>query len=367
MPIEHSSHDSASRDTDDTSRLLEESLCRLLEDHSDTAQRKAAEGSWNEPLWRALEDGGFTAALEPPNAAELGIPVEQALALVRLAGLYGVPVPFVEKLLASFLMRSVGFEMVQGPVAIAPVSLQESFRLTGAKGCWRLQGSASRVPWGRFADTLLVAAEHDGRAYLAAVPKSGFQIAALGENLAREPRDQLHVDADITDSAVMPFAAGVDQVYTLGAAMRSLQMVGALDAVLRLTVQYANERTQFGRAIGKFQAIQQSIAVMAANIAAAKAAANGVIQIVARQRPFFGIAAAKVRINEAAGIAARTAHQVHGAMGFTQEYELHFLTKRLWSWRDEFGSEALWTRKLGAEIAERGADRLWVFITSELS
>jgi acyl-CoA dehydrogenase len=148
--------------------------------------------------------------------------------------------------------------------------------------------------------------------------------------------------------------------------MRVLQMTGALDAVLRLTVQYVQDRKQFGRALGKFQAVQQNIAIMAANIAAARSAANSVTRVVAEAGSDFAIGAAKLRTNEAATIAAKIAHQLHGAMGFTQEYPLHFLTKRLWSWRDEFGNENVWSARLGSAACARGADNLWAFITSEM-
>jgi acyl-CoA dehydrogenase len=148
--------------------------------------------------------------------------------------------------------------------------------------------------------------------------------------------------------------------------MRVLQMAGALDAALRMTVQYVTHRKQFGRPLGKFQAIQQNIAIMAANTAAAKTAASSVSGLFTGDGSKLGIAAAKLRTNEAVTLAAKLAHQAHGAMGFTREYALHFLTKRLWSWRDEFGNEALWGGRLGGAALQRSADQLWALITSEM-
>jgi acyl-CoA dehydrogenase len=55
---------------------------------------------------------------------------------------------------------------------------------------------------------------------------------------------------------------------------------------------------------------------------------------------------------------------VHGAIGFTYEHSLHFFTKRLWSWRDEFGNEAEWNLLVGRHMARAGADRLWAEITA---
>ncbi len=172
----------------------------------------------------------------------------------------------------------------------------------------------------------------------------------------------VELDAD----AVRPFPAGFDYVYALGAGIRVVQMAGALDSVLGLSTRYVQERKQFGKPIGKFQAVQQNLAVMAGQVAAARSAANTVAHGFGADDPGHVMAGAKTRVGEAATIAAGLAHQVHGAMGFTQEYELHFFTKRLWSWRDEFGSEVYWSRHLGREVFQRGADATWDFITARM-
>ena len=84
----------------------------------------------------------------------------------------------------------------------------------------------------------------------------------------------------------------------------------------------------------------------------------------ARRGTTFETAVAKIRVGEAAGIGAGLVHQVHGAIGFTYEHSLHFATRRLWSWRAEFGSERRWAVELGRRVASRGADGLWPYLTS---
>jgi alkylation response protein AidB-like acyl-CoA dehydrogenase len=76
------------------------------------------------------------------------------------------------------------------------------------------------------------------------------------------------------------------------------------------------------------------------------------------------VAVAKSRAGDASGIVAEIAHQVHGAMGFTYEHQLHHLTRRLWAWRDEYGAEPVWQRRLGREVIAAGGDRVWDFITA---
>ena len=145
--------------------------------------------------------------------------------------------------------------------------------------------------------------------------------------------------------------------------MRSLQIAGALEHMLGITLQYALDRKQFGKPIGKFQAVQQNLAVLASQTAAASAAADIAAEAVGNGITALPIAAAKLRCGEAAGMGANLSHAVHGAIGFTYEHSLHFFTKRLWSWRDEFGNEAEWGLMLGRHIAERGADRFWFDLT----
>ena len=144
---------------------------------------------------------------------------------------------------------------------------------------------------------------------------------------------------------------------------RSCQIAGALDAALALSVGYVNERQQFGRPLGKFQAVQQNLASFACEAAAANCAAMGAAQALDRGEAHFEIAAAKLRANRAVEIGTTVAHQVHGAIGFTQDYRLHPLTRRLWQWRSEFGNDAYWSRELGSKVVAAGAEAFWPDLT----
>jgi len=223
---------------------------------------------------------------------------------------------------------------------------------------WRLSGRAAGIPWAKDAAGIVVLAAGE----VALLAPTDADIRS-GRSLAGEPRDDLAVDA-VVDAK--PAAGGVDEalVYRLGALSRSVMMAGALDEVLKLTAQYANDRVQFGRPIGKFQAIQQHLAVLAENVAASGVVASAAAEVAASKGDLpFAVAVAKARVGEAAGKVAEIAHQVHGAIGFTHEHRLHHLTRRLWSWRDEFGVESDWQRELGRIAAARGGDRLWELLT----
>ena len=340
--------------------LLRETLDRLFSDLLTREVAEAAEtGEWPAALWKALEESGLTQPLLDDESSW-----EDARVVLEAAGRHAAPVPLAETVLAGWLLRRAGLEVPPGPLTVAGGS---ELRIAGDPASARLSGRAERVPWGSAAPFAVVQVG----ASVALVETGAAQVEP-GSNLAREPRDTLRFDdapvaaaAPLSPSAgAVPVAAGV-QLY--GALVRSLQLVGGLEHLLDESVRFAGERVQFGRPIGKFQAIQHMLAVLASETAAAGAAAQAACRAADGGDPFFEIAAAKVRCGEAAGSGARIAHQVHGAIGFTYEHALHFATRRLWSWRAEFGAESLWAGRLGDYVAARGADALWSDLTERAS
>jgi acyl-CoA dehydrogenase len=324
--------------------------------------RLADSGGWPDAAWAAVEAAGLARALA---AEEDGVPIADALGLLRVAGAHAVPLPLAETMLAGWLLTAAGLSVPDGPLTVAPVVAEERLHLRRAGSAWHLSGRASRVPWARHAVAAAVLAEHAGAPHVVLL-HAGDWRSAPGANLAGEPRDTVEiVGTDIAAAdRVAPLGLPGEALFAMGAVARAQQIAGALHALTAMTTTYAQERSQFGRPIGRFQAVQQTLAVLAAQAAAAAAAADlGAEAAAEGLRPAL-IAAAKARAGEAAGIGAAIAHQVHGAIGFTQEHRLHVLTRRLWSWRDEFGNEAVWQRRLGAQMLAAGADGLWAALTA---
>jgi len=346
---------------EDTGRMLGDAAGRLFEQHLNTATLRASEqGVWPETLWNAVTDAGLTLALLPEAAGGFGVAPADALKLLRVAAEHAAPVPLAETMLAHWLLARAGIAPPDEPAG--PLTFTCADVLRRADGGWRLAGTAARVPWARRARAIAVLAHVEGSAHLALVEPNGWH-AEPGENLAREPRDDVRFDHTIENERVRRIDITADGVLAAAAALRTQQIAGALARITAMTVHYAQDRVQFGRPIGKFQAVQQNLAVLAGQSAAALAAADLAADAFDPQR-ILPIAAAKSRAGEAAGIGAAIAHQMHGAIGFTYEHSLHFLTKRLWSWRDEYGNETFWNRRLGAHLARAGADRLWAEITA---
>ena len=346
----------------ETRLLLREAAERLFEKHCNAdTMRRADAGEFPKALWRALSETGYTAALIPESAGGAGFDMSDALSLLFSAGRHAVPAPLAETMLAGWLLSSAGIAVPDGPLTVAPVRETDVLSAKRDGSGWRIEGDATRVPWAHQCGAIAVIAQAEGQNVVALVAAGDCAIKN-GHNVAGEPRDEVAFTGKKSLAAsASPISAGA--LRALGAVMRSAQMAGALQSVLETSVQYASERVQFGRPIGRFQAIQQNLAVLAGQAAAATAAAEAAIEVAARNLDSPAVAAAKIRAGEAAGIGASIAHQVHGAIGFTQEHRLHYATRRLWSWRDEFGNEAYWARRLGATVAAAGADRLWQGIT----
>lgn len=339
-------------------QMLRETAERLFAQHLDAAALRAAEqGVWPAAAWQAAVDAGLPQALLPESAGGFGIAGADALTLLRVAASHAAPLPLAETMLASWLLARAGLPVPDGVLSLGVADV-----LCRDGAAWRAEGVADRVAWGRHADVVVLHATIEGVPHLALLQRGAWR-AEHGENVAREPRDRLHIAATLDAAAVRPVDLDAEAVAAAGAAMRTQQIAGALTRITAMTVGYAQDRVQFGRAIGKFQAVQQNLAVLAGQSAAAVAAADLAAEAFDARR-ILPIAAAKARAGEAAGIAAGIAHQIHGAIGFTYEHSLHFLTKRLWSWRDEWGSETVWSARLGAHLARTGADRLWAEITA---
>ena len=322
----------------------------------------AERGEWPRALWQAVEENGLTMPLVPEAKGGAGMTWSDAFVLVMAAGRHAVPIPLAETIVASWLLADAGIGVPDGTLTIAPGGAGERLRGALVGDTWRISGTASRVPWGAQAGHVVVVAEAADATMVALVPHGEFQ-ATEELNLAREPRNTLTFD-DTPAVAAAPVSLSPDAARLYGALVRSAQMAGALEGALATSVKYVTERKQFGRPIGNFQAIQHQLALLAGHTAASGIAADTAFRAADRRDLRFEVAAAKTRIGEAAGLGASIAHQVHGAIGFTYEHSLHFLTRRLWSWRAEYGAEVEWATWLGRDVAAQGAAELWNYVTS---
>ena len=347
--------------------LIADAVERLFSEQVGKSSREAAErGELDAALWQQVADAGLPLMLAAERDGGLGLPLVAAWPLLRGIGHWQVPLPLAETLLAAQLLSRAGLPVPGGPLTLAEQGLGGAVQVQASGGAVLLTGTLHHVPWARHAQALALSLD-DGR----------VALVDLRESLADGAAAQVlpHVDtAGLPDDtvelrgaravAVAPHGLALAQpAWTLGAVARSAMMAGALQWTLAQTATYANERVQFGKPIGRNQALQQNLALVAGDTAAATMAARVALADADGPSARFSAAVAKVRAGEAATRATGIAHQVHGAIGFTQEHALHFATRRLWAWRAQFGSDAWWAAELGRSAIAAGGSGFWTALT----
>ena len=318
--------------------LLRRTVEDLLARHCTPARvaAAAAGAGWDAGLWQALEETGLTLAGSPEEAGGSGGDLSAAADIAVAAGAAAAPVPLAETLAAGMLLSRAGLAIPSGPLTVAVAS----------------GPGLRRVPYGRLATTVAAGSGGDGGdgdwlAVIASAGRGGTGRGGTGRNLAGEPRDEVIFggDAEVHD---VP-AGTADYARRLLRLFRSLLIAGSAQRALDLTVTYVQEREQFGRPLARFPTVQQDLARMAGEVALIGAATQAAV---AADLPGAGegvsaVVAAKAQASSGAGVVAAIAHQLHGAIGTTEEHRLRLTTTRLWSWRDEDGSEAECFAELG--------------------
>jgi acyl-CoA dehydrogenase len=353
----------------DIRNLLGNTATRLFTDHVTQKMLDAAKREgWSAALWDELEKAELPLVGVPEASGGAGGSLSDAAAVLRIAARHAAPVPLAETALAAWLLSSAGLQVPRGPLTIGPI-LGEKITVTKDGAAWRVSGTLTRVPFARVAKQLVLLADLPSGLMVVAVDASTCAITPA-RNLASEPRDDVLLD-NVTALVAAPASSGVtrENLHARGALLRAVQIGGALEHALHLACEYAKQRSQFGRKIAQFQAIQQEIARCGGEVAAAVAAALSAAGVVERladdsskqaaQQRLLAVAAAKIRAADAAREAVAITHQVHGAIGVTDEYALHHVTLRALAWREEFGNEVYWSMKLGRAMLAGGADDYW--------
>lgn len=302
--------------------------------------------------WAALRESGLPwLGIDEAAGGEGGSPADAA-AVIAVGARHAVVVPFAENWIAASLLANAGLQVPRDPDA-GPLTV-------GAAAAGATLSSntlTARLPRVPFADTAAgVVTVVEGSVLLVAPG-----AVTAGRSLSGEARGAVEL------SAVTPVQVGTatgPDLVTTGALVRSVQLAAAMSRVLTMTTTYAGQRTQFGKPIAKFQAVAHLIAQLAEHVASAQMAADIAVSGAARG-DWTQVAIAKSVCGSAAGVAARYAHQVHGAIGVTVEYELQTFTRRLFTWRDDFDTERVWDTLVGEHVATLDGTGLWQLVIGE--
>lgn len=318
---------------------------------------------WNAQLWSALDQIGITLLSVPEEQGGSGGDIHAAAAVLRVLGHHCVAVPFAETALqAAWLLGSCDAPIPAGPMTAAVGG--PHLNLVQESGGWVVDGELARVPWARIADHLVVLMGPR----VVVLRREEFDVEP-GTNVAGEPRDRVVIRRTTLPANrlhVLPEGCGVDErlFVARGALGRMAMLAGAAQRSLEMSLTYASEREQFGRSLDKFQSVQHQIAAMASEVLLCKTVAESAAMALDDGQSWqLAIAAGKMSAAEAAGTVARIAHQIHGAIGFTEEHDLRQCTTRIWSWRDECGAARTWAEEVGTLALAAGADDVWSLLS----
>lgn len=342
----------------DTTEMIVEAATRLFSAQcTPRVLADAGQGIFPAALWSAIEDNGWASMLAAEAHGGIAATPADAVAVLRAAGRHAVPLPLAETLVGRWLLSKAGVGPAKGTLALVMVRQPDGWNIEGAGATRVIRGSERAVAWGKAAGAVLVVVRDGAGVAVATVGSEHFKVDGR-TNIAGEPRDGLTADGVSVRFSCVP-AVSLDTVLQMVSLCRAGLMCGALQRILELSVGYARDRVQFGRPLAKFQAIQQQLAELAGAVASATAITNATAHVIGGEHGDLMTAAMRARLAGAIDTGTAVAHQVHGAMGFTREYALHEYTRRLWAWRDEYGSAAEWRERLGRAFAGTPADELW--------
>jgi len=324
-----------------TDNILAEAFDRLLTEHCPPSQvRETESGGTSDLLWQEIEQSGFLDAMVPEDNGGAGLGLADVFPLALLCGRHAVPVPVIQTMVGRAALASAGQDVPSGIIALA--SGKPSTTTDGQIVC-------RQVIFGRDADWLVVPKEEGWQLLpteeATILPAGSHDGLTVNMSWPKRPAGTLNI-TDVCDW------------QATGAALTATLMAGAMERILEMTVAFSNERSQFGRPIGKFQAVQQLASVMAEQVFAARMAAETGFADNATQLDPMLAALAKARTSEAAVSVCAHAHAVHGAIGATEELDLQLFTRRLHEWRTAFGGESFWFRRIGEAVLASDNNRI---------
>ena len=314
---------------------------------------EAEAGKYPQDLWDALSENGLPLSWVSEKNGGFGADYDEIFGAIWASAQAASPVPFAETLIANWLLDQAKLPPAEGSASFAI--------LGGPNGGL----PTADIPFGAHVEQIVLFDEALGEiALFDNLEAARIEVNALSPDGATRFVFSGHL-------AVASAKTDLSQraVEALVLTVRAVQMAAAMEAALNLSIAYVSDREQFGRPLSKFQAIQQQLAVAASESAAATMAATQAASSFAAhkdnpEKAWHEAVVAKVQIGHSVEAVTVPFHQVHGAMGYTQEYDLHHYTRRLWAWRDALGNEHHWSRLLGGEMAKTSPDAVWKGVTT---
>lgn len=295
--------------------------------------RQIEQGNDPKPLWETLVTAGFADAFLPEKDGGAGLTLADAWPMIFCMGRHAVPLPYAHTMFARAWLNLQALSLPEGSLTFAP------FQVADKEGGL----TAHAVSFGLVADWVLA--------------QQGKQVWLLPTAIANATPSGGHgtLDADLTWSREVvqrSFLGKWEQqeFAHLLALSLAILIAGAADRVFEMTLAHANQREQFGKPIGRFQALQQQISEVAELVFGARMATEMACRSSDWQPSPMLAALAKSQASQAVARVTAVAHAVHGAIGVTHEYDLQLFTRRLNEWARLGGGHTYWSERLGREV-----------------
>lgn len=311
--------------------MIVQAIEDLIADLCPPAVVRAIEGGDSpQALWDAIAQAGFLELLRPEAEGGAGLSLAELYPVLHGLGRHVVPLPLADALAARGVVAP-GVALPQGLLSLAPHLVQD------AAGTL----TAALLPFGLITQQVLAV-------------RDGALVLLAAADALRQPTDIPH-----SLCATLRWPAGAKGLTVAGrpedllpmtAAVHAAVAAGAMSRLFEMTLRYSNERSQFGRTLGKFQSVQHLLAVMAEQVAAAGMAAQAAFAGPGAAPSLLRAAIAQARVSEAAPQLADAAHALHGAIGVTEAYDLQLYSRRLHESRRWHGSESHWQRVVGEQL-----------------
>lgn len=334
--------------TDELRTLAREVLGDHVSSHQQAAQ---VERDLDPDLWHTLTELGLTRLTGSEETGGSGAGWAEAATLLWEAAAHAVPVPLLEHdLLAGWLRDTADLPAGDGALATS-VLVRDGDGLLA-------------IPWLGVATTVVVLDTRGAQPTAYETFVADLDVTA-DRTIAGEPTGWATLPPAAEVAGAVPVDPAVVREWEhRGALGRAVQLAGAMDKVSSLCVQHAAERIQFGRPLGRFQAVQHLVTEVACEAALCRAVVERAVEAVATggfddPHARFLVAAAKAATGHSVTRVVRHAHQVHGAIGTALEHPLHQFTRSLLAWRRDHGSTRTWEDRLETTALDDTGGDLW--------
>jgi alkylation response protein AidB-like acyl-CoA dehydrogenase len=343
----------------------------------------ATDTAYDDGLWRAMADQGWTGLIIPEDFGGLGLSLVDLIAVSEEMGHACLPGPFLSTLWAAALINLAGAEgqrkQYLEPIAAgdmkATVALLEEgadwnpeavgLRAEKAGKEFRLRGRKEFVTDAEIADLIICVARGNEGLVLAPVEKGakGMKISATpGVDATRKLYSVEFEDVVAPEADALAFNTrtldAVESATATAVVALSAEMVGGMRWTLETAVEYAKTRQQFGKAIGVYQAVQHQLADMFLMTEGARSAVYYAAWAVSENDPSakLAVSIAKAYCSDAAREVGNRGAQAHGGIGFTWEHNLQLYYKRAKASEAMFGDANYHREEIARKVVDEPED-----------